>query len=100
VRDDFDVTSIVVARATRRHVRDLYVAGRRIVREGRCCSVDLPALENLLAAEARQAVAAGDIPADRIARLQAGISGFFADGCHRLGEEWTGSVQNATEPPA
>jgi len=100
VRDDFDVTSIVVARAIRRHVRDLYVAGRRIVREGRCCSVDLPALENSLAAEARRAVAAGDIPGDRIARLQAGISSFFADGCHCLGEEWTGSVQNATEPSA
>lgn len=38
----------VLARARRRHVKDLYVAGRAVVRDGAVTGVDLPALETEL----------------------------------------------------
>jgi len=46
---------LVVARATKQDIRHLFVGGRSVVRDGRCHSVDLPALETALLAEARKA---------------------------------------------
>ncbi|MDC7784127.1 amidohydrolase family protein [Rhodoplanes sp. TEM] len=40
----------LLARARRRHVRDLFVAGRQVVRDGAVTGVDLPALETELLA--------------------------------------------------
>ncbi len=75
--------SLLLARMTKRHVHRLFVAGREIVRAGRCVSVDLPGLESDLLKQAR--VAAADRPVDyfRIARQQAAIRDFYLCGCHR-----------------
>ena len=53
VSPDEDALTVILTRATRRHIRRLVVAGRTVVADGRCVTVDLPALEAGLIAEAR-----------------------------------------------
>ncbi len=52
---DFDTSpvSLMLARGIKKHVRDLYVGGRRVVADGAVTGVDLPALEKTLLAELR-----------------------------------------------
>jgi cytosine/adenosine deaminase-related metal-dependent hydrolase len=80
---DVDVRSVLLARATRRHVRKLLVGGRLLVEDGRCLSVDLPAAEAELIASARRTRA--DQPEHQafISRLQAAIAQFYKEGGHR-----------------
>jgi cytosine/adenosine deaminase-related metal-dependent hydrolase len=47
-----DEVELLLGRASERHVRDVWIAGRRVVEDGRVTGVDLPALE----AELRQIV--------------------------------------------
>jgi cytosine/adenosine deaminase-related metal-dependent hydrolase len=55
IEDDVPPFDLLVARATARHVRDLHVAGRAVVQDGRVTGVDLPALEAELLAALRAA---------------------------------------------
>jgi cytosine/adenosine deaminase-related metal-dependent hydrolase len=43
LRDDLDPVDIVFSRATARHMRELIVAGRTVVRDGRVLGIDLEA---------------------------------------------------------
>jgi cytosine/adenosine deaminase-related metal-dependent hydrolase len=43
LRDDLDPVNLVFSRATARHMRELIVAGRTVVREGRVLGIDLEA---------------------------------------------------------
>jgi cytosine/adenosine deaminase-related metal-dependent hydrolase len=52
-----DPLDLVFARATTAHVRDVFVAGKRIVAEGRVLGVDLPAVEADLRERYRTALA-------------------------------------------
>jgi cytosine/adenosine deaminase-related metal-dependent hydrolase len=77
VADDPDVAALVVGRAQKRHVTDLYVSGRRVVEHGRSARVDLPAIEADLLADARQARAASP-PDDRtITQLRDAIAAHY-----------------------
>jgi cytosine/adenosine deaminase-related metal-dependent hydrolase len=78
-----DPLEVVLTRATARHVKSLYVAGREIVRDGRVLGVDLPAIEREVIAQARH-------QAERIRgfkpvleRSQATLKRFYAEGGHR-----------------
>ena len=72
----------LLQRATRRHIKDLIVAGRRIVADGRCVSVDLPALEADLYAQARAAWAKSP-PDDALsAEMRRAARRFYGCGCH------------------
>ena len=82
VDDSIDPTELLLTRMSKRHVRSLVVAGRTIVQEGRCVSVDLPGLQAELLAEARAGRAAARPDTARIARLQTAIRRFYACGCH------------------
>ena len=53
VDDVTDEVELLLGRAAERHVRDVWIAGRRVVEDGRVRGVDLPALE----AELRRAIA-------------------------------------------
>jgi cytosine/adenosine deaminase-related metal-dependent hydrolase len=53
VDPDTSPVSLMLARGVKKHVRDLYVGGRRIVADGAVTGVDLPGLEKTLLAELR-----------------------------------------------
>lgn len=55
LREDLDPVPIVLSRATARHVRELIVAGRTVVKDGRVLGVDVPAARD----EVRAAMRAG-----------------------------------------
>jgi cytosine/adenosine deaminase-related metal-dependent hydrolase len=80
-----DPLPILLGRMTRGHVRRLMVAGRMIVEDGVCRSVDLPALERELLAQARRF--GGGHDAAYTARLRNGIAAFYECGCHRKGKK-------------
>jgi cytosine/adenosine deaminase-related metal-dependent hydrolase len=82
VHDDIDPVAILLGRMAARHVQRLVVAGRDVVRDGRCVTVDAPALEAELTAAGRAAFAAARPDDARIARLQRGVSDFYAAGHH------------------
>ena len=78
VEDVTDEVELLLARAGERHVRDVWIAGRRVVEDGRVTGVDLPALE----AELRQIVAR-DAPRLKamkpvVSRWQAHLRDFYA----------------------
>src|SRR5665213_1660247 len=76
---------IVLARATRRHVRNLIVDGTEIVREGSVLGIDQSALENELIAQA-MTVAKDYIAAKPLLEsLQATLHQCYLDGLHRQG---------------
>jgi cytosine/adenosine deaminase-related metal-dependent hydrolase len=82
IHDDLDEVDLLLGRMTARHLSSLFVAGREVVRHGRCVTVDLSALEQRLTDEARAAYYAAPPDLKRIARLQEGIAGFYARGNH------------------
>ncbi|MET0350859.1 MAG: amidohydrolase family protein [Rhizobacter sp.] len=70
---------LLVGRATRRDVHQLVVGGRTVVHEAACRSVDLPALEAALHAQAREVVRASPPDAAAIGRLHHAVRGHW--GC-------------------
>jgi cytosine/adenosine deaminase-related metal-dependent hydrolase len=74
---------IVLARGRKEHVRALMVAGRMIVDNGAVCSVDLPALESELLAQARAAWPPAPAQADLRQRYHTALNDFYRCGCHR-----------------
>ena len=78
VEDVTDEVELLLGRAGERHVRDVWIAGRRVVEDGRVTGIDLPALE----AELRR-VAARDAPRLQslkpfVSRWQAHLRDFYA----------------------
>lgn len=61
---------LVLGRATRRDIAQLLVAGRSLVQDGRCVSVDLPALEQALLDQARAVSAVQPPESAAIVRLR------------------------------
>jgi cytosine/adenosine deaminase-related metal-dependent hydrolase len=78
VEDVTDEVELLLGRAAERHVRDVWIAGRRVVEDGRVTGVDLPALE----AELRRVVArdATRLKAMKpvVSRWQAHLRDFYA----------------------
>lgn len=81
-----DEIGLVINRGRKEHVSGLIVAGRSIVENGRVKSVDLPALENELWAQARGGLpAAQEVDPLRL-RLHAGLRRYYGCDCHRRPE--------------
>jgi cytosine/adenosine deaminase-related metal-dependent hydrolase len=72
----------MIARASSRFVRDLWVAGRKIVSNGTLTTIDLAAVEQDVLAQAR--AAGKDMRALRpvMARHQKSLRGFYDRGLH------------------
>jgi len=68
-----ELLELVLARASKRDIALLIVGGRALVRDGRCCSVDLPALEHALLADAQAALLKQPPDSAAIARLRAAL---------------------------
>jgi cytosine/adenosine deaminase-related metal-dependent hydrolase len=80
-----DPLTVLLTRATRKHIRRLVVGGRTVVADGRCVTVDRPALEAELIAEARAAWDRSP-PDDALPRdLKKHIRHYYGCGCH-IGE--------------
>jgi cytosine/adenosine deaminase-related metal-dependent hydrolase len=58
LRDDLDALTLVLTRATARHIRELIVAGRTVVRDGKVTGIDYPALRAEALAQTRAGMAA------------------------------------------
>lgn len=66
------------ARGTARHVRDLYVAGRQVVRDGEVLRLDLAAAEDELRRRYRASVSASPLLA-AWPRYEATLRGWYTD---------------------
>jgi cytosine/adenosine deaminase-related metal-dependent hydrolase len=73
---------LLLARATRRHIEALYVAGRQVVSRGRVLGVDLPALEDEMIRQLRQGAAEFNDWQRTVLRMRAGLTRFYATGMH------------------
>ncbi|WP_260928275.1 amidohydrolase family protein [Novosphingobium sp. 9] len=76
-----DVVALLLGRARKEHVRALWVGGRRVVAEGHCTGIDLPALEARLTAEAKAAYTAAPPDESAIAAMRDAIAQVYACGC-------------------
>ncbi len=77
-----DETEVLLARASSRHVRELTVAGRTVVRDGSLAGLDLPEAEGELTARARRAAA---VDPERFARARGrrdAVRAYYAEAGH------------------
>ena len=77
LRDDLDPLDLLFARTTARHVRELTVAGRPVVRDGRLLGVDYPAMRDDLMARLRSAMARNSAFAAALGHLDRAIRNHF-----------------------
>ena len=79
IEPDVPPLDLLLGRARREHIKDVFVAGRRIVADGRVIGIDLPALEQELLA---RMIAGSDSTADvraAMPELRAAIRGHYRE---------------------
>lgn len=81
LRDDLDAVELVVTRATARHIRELIVGGRTIVRDGAITGIDLRAVRAELLAQMRAGMAGMADLAATLPSLEAAMAAHFEPGC-------------------
>lgn len=74
---------LVLTRMTKAHLRGLIVAGRSVVADGRCITVDRAALEAELFDRARTGWRRKPPDLAALGRLQGALRRYYACGCHR-----------------
>jgi cytosine/adenosine deaminase-related metal-dependent hydrolase len=77
LRDDIDPLGLLFARTTARHIREVIVAGRTIVREGRVLGIDYPAMCDDLMARFRAGIAQNASLARALPDLERAICAHF-----------------------
>jgi 5-methylthioadenosine/S-adenosylhomocysteine deaminase len=77
LRDDLDPRGLLLFRATARHVRELIVAGRSVVREGKVLGIDFPAMSGELIARLRAGLGANAGFAAALVGLERAIASHF-----------------------
>ena len=77
-----DEVDIVLARATSRHVRDVLVAGRRVVGDGVLVGLDLPDAEREFMDRARRFASLDAVQAACHRRRREGVRAYYAGGSH------------------
>jgi hypothetical protein len=82
ISETLDDLPLILARATSRHIRSLYVAGREIVSDGKVLGVDLPALENEMLAQLKRGIAGFNEWQRTVLQMRAGLTRFYATGMH------------------
>ena len=75
---------LVLGRAQRLHLVQMFVRGREIVSHGECRTVDRPAAERSLVEQARSAIRSAPIAGDDIDIIQRAVSSYYDAGCHRI----------------
>jgi cytosine/adenosine deaminase-related metal-dependent hydrolase len=77
LRDDLDPRGLLFFRATSRHVREVIVAGRTIVREGKVLGIDYPAMSGELIARLRTGLKANFAYSAALADLERVLASHF-----------------------
>jgi cytosine/adenosine deaminase-related metal-dependent hydrolase len=81
LRPDLDPRDLLFARATARHVRELIVAGRTIVRDGRVLGIDHAAVNEDLLARFRHGIAQNATLAAALPDLERVVRDHFETPC-------------------
>jgi cytosine/adenosine deaminase-related metal-dependent hydrolase len=79
--EEADVLGILFARATARHIHELIVGGRTVVRDGKVLGVDLPAARAEVIAQMRAGVRANSEFAATLPALEKALAAHFEPGC-------------------
>lgn len=82
IADHLDDLPLVMSRASSRHIRSLYVAGREVVSGGRLTGVDLTALETQLMEQLRAGMSGFNDWQRTVLRMRASLTRFYATGMH------------------
>ncbi len=77
LRDDLDPLDLLFSRTTSRHVSELIVGGRTVVRDGRVLGIDYPALRDDLMARLRSGMARNGAFAAALGQLDRAIAQHF-----------------------
>jgi cytosine/adenosine deaminase-related metal-dependent hydrolase len=81
LREDADVLGILFARATARHIHELIVAGRTVIRDGRVLGVDLAAARAEIIAQMRAGVRDSAAFAATLPALEMALAAHFEPEC-------------------
>jgi cytosine/adenosine deaminase-related metal-dependent hydrolase len=81
LRDDIDPVNILFSRATARHVREVIVGGRTIVKDRRVLGVDLPAARAEILAKMRAGMMGNEGFVAALDALSGSIEAHYRDGC-------------------
>jgi cytosine/adenosine deaminase-related metal-dependent hydrolase len=81
LRDDVDPLDLVLTRATARHIRELIVGGRTVVRDGMVAGVDFPAARAEVLAQMRAGMAANEPLARALPALDRAMAAHFEPDC-------------------
>lgn len=81
LRDDLDALELVVTRASARHIREVIVGGRTIVRDSVVTGIDLPVVRAELLSQMRAAMPGKAVLAAAMPALDAAMARHFEPGC-------------------
>jgi len=81
LRPDLDPLDLLFARCTARHIKELIVAGRSVVRDGRVFGIDWPAMNQDLLARFRDGIAQNATLAAALPELERVVGGHFDMPC-------------------
>ena len=82
IAEHLDDLPLILARASSRHIKALYVAGRQVVSGGRLTGIDLPSLEDEMHAQLRKGAAEFNEWQRTVLRMRASLTRFYASGMH------------------
>jgi cytosine/adenosine deaminase-related metal-dependent hydrolase len=74
IRQDIDPLHILFSRATAKHIRELIVGGRSVVRDGRVLGIDLPAVRQEVLAQVRSGMAGNQTLLAALSALEQAIT--------------------------
>jgi cytosine/adenosine deaminase-related metal-dependent hydrolase len=74
IREDIDPIHILFSRATAKHIRELIVGGRSVVRDGRVLGIDLPVVRQEVLAQVRSGMAANETLLAALAALEHAVA--------------------------
>ncbi len=77
LRDDIEPINIVFSRATARHIDELVVGGRAVVKNGRVLGIDLPAIREEILAQMRSGLAANSALLSAMSALEKAIASHY-----------------------
>jgi cytosine/adenosine deaminase-related metal-dependent hydrolase len=81
LRDDIDPLQLVLTRATARHIRELIVGGRTVVKDGAVIGVDLEAAQAEVLERARESIRGKAAIAAALPELERAIARHFEPSC-------------------
>jgi len=82
IADSAEELPLLLSRATSRHIKALYVAGRQVVADGRLSKIDLAAMEAEMIRALRAGMAGFNDWQRTVLRMRAGLTRFYATGMH------------------